>query len=571
MFTRIVLLSVAVALYNCNSPESAAESDGKKVQAVLCTPKTTDIDWYSSGKKAPLFEGLGGIDFRITTSSSEAQRYFNQGMMLSYGFNHAEAARSFFEATRIDSTCAMCHWGFAYVLGPNYNAGMEPDNFQRAYEAVIKAERLSGSSPPLERDLIQALTKRYAKEPPENRGPLDIAYSEAMKSVYAKYPDHPDVAALYAESLMDLHPWDLWLKDGTPQPWTPELLATLESVMRKNPQHPGAHHFYIHAVEAGPNPEKALPSAKLLETMVPGAAHLVHMPSHIYINTGDYHDGSLANLRAVKQDSAYVDACHAQGAYPLAYYPHNWHFLAATATLAGEGELAMRAAYKVQELTDTAIMKEPGWSTLQHYYTIPYNVAIKLGRWDEILAMPSADPSLKYIEAVRRYARGMAWAGNGDLDKALSELRTLKELAADSSLTGLTIWGFNSMTSLLDIAERVLMGHILFKKHEYDESIRLLTEAAELEDQLVYQEPPDWFFSVRHHLGWMLLEAGNVEEAIATYREDLVTWPENGWALHGLYLALEKHGRAKEAAEVKKQFEEAWKWADVELTGSVVM
>lgn len=375
-------LVVFLFLLSCHSNNSSKQKESRTntTQVALCySPAIDDKDWYSSGRKAPILKGLRGIDFKISTTAEadkQVQDYFNQGMMLAYGFNHAEAARSFYEAMRLDSTCAMAHWGFAYVLGPNYNGGMEKDNFQRAYDAALKAQQLADKCTPKEKALIAALTSRYAAEPPNDRKPLDIAYAKAMKKVYNQYPSDPDVGALYAESLMNLHPWDLYeKKTKVPQPWTSELIVVLEYLIKLNPRHPGAHHFYIHAMETSSNPEKALVSAGLLETLVPGSGHLVHMPSHIYINTGDYHSGSLSNINAVKTDSIYSTACHAQGVYPLAYYPHNYHFLAATATLEGNSSLAWQAALQVQKHTAKDIMRQPGWGTLQHYYTIPYYVA----------------------------------------------------------------------------------------------------------------------------------------------------------------------------------------------------
>ncbi|MBP7558290.1 MAG: hypothetical protein KA821_18590, partial [Chitinophagaceae bacterium] len=362
-----------IACNNSNESKEKQESD-KSSQAIGCaTPATSDKAWYSSGKKAPKLRGLEGIEFRITTSSKEAQEYFAQGMMLAYGFNHAEAARSFYEASRIDSACAMAYWGFAYVLGPNYNAGMEEDNFERAFEAAGKAKSLSKNCTPKEAALIEALATRYAAQPPADRSSLDIAYAAAMKKVFTQFPDDPDIGALYAEAMMDLHPWDLYdKKTKALRPWTPELLTTLEHLMKVNPRHPGAHHFYIHALEASATPEKAMASARLLETLVPGSGHLLHMPSHIYINTGDYHAGSLSNIEAAKIDSVYTTTCHAQGAYPLGYYPHNNHFLVATAALEGNSRLAWQTARKLQEHTAQEVMRMPGWGTLQHYYTIPY-------------------------------------------------------------------------------------------------------------------------------------------------------------------------------------------------------
>lgn len=390
--------------FACNNEETSkpVQAQDKSAQTVGCyNPQTNDKAWYSSGKKAPRFKGLEGIDFKISTASNEAQAYFNQGMMLSYGFNHAEAARSFYEAARLDSTCAMAYWGFAYVLGPNYNGGMEEDNFQRAYDAAIKAKSLSASCTPKEKALIGALTSRYAATPPANRSSLDIAYAAAMKKVNSQFPNDPDIGALYAESIMDLHPWDLYdKKTKAPKSWTPELIRVLEHLMKANPAHPGAHHFYVHALETSATPERALPSARLLDSLVPGAGHLVHMPSHIYINTGDYHLGSLSNIRAIEMDSVYTTACHAQGAYPLAYYPHNYHFIAATATLEGNSALAWDAARKLQLHTSEEIMRMLGWGTLQHYYTIPYYLAVKLSMWDTILALAPPAKDLVYPAAI---------------------------------------------------------------------------------------------------------------------------------------------------------------------------
>ncbi|RPE14261.1 tetratricopeptide repeat protein [Chitinophaga lutea] len=549
------------------------QSSDKVSQSVGCyVPRTNDKDWYTSGKKAPLFEGLGGIDFRISTSVEAAQTYFNQGMMLAYGFNHAEAARSFYEATRLDSTCAMAYWGFAYVLGPNYNGGMEEDNFQRAYEAAVKAQSLSKNCTPKEIALIGALAARYVKQPPADRSPLDIAYASAMKKVYTRFPSDPDIGALYAEAVMDLHPWDLYdKKTKAPKAWTPEVLSVLEHLMKIHPQHPGAHHFYIHALEASATPEKALASARLLETLVPGAGHLLHMPSHIYINTGDYHLGSLSNIRAVEVDSIYTTACHAQGAYPLGYFPHNYHFLAATATLEGNAKLAWEAARKLREHTAEDVMRMPGWGTLQHYYTIPLYIAVKLSMWDTIAAAPSPERDLVYPRAIWHYARGMAFLGKHDAARAKKEMDSLNVLAADTTLQDLTIWNINTCADLVQIAAKVLSAGIALQQGESGRSVALLKEAVAMEDLLNYNEPPDWFFSVRHHLGAVLLKAGKHKDAEEVYRQDLKTWRKNGWALKGLYRALELQNRNDEARVAHAAFDEAWKYADMKINSSSSM
>ncbi|WP_127130563.1 tetratricopeptide repeat protein [Pseudoflavitalea rhizosphaerae] len=559
-------------LFACNNGDGTKwpQPAGNDSPVVGCyKPQTTDKAWYTSGKKAPLLKGLEGIDFKISTASKEVQDYFNQGMMLAYGFNHAEAARSFFEAARLDSNCAMAYWGFAYVLGPNYNAGMEEDNFQRAYEAAMKAKSLSRSCTPKEVALIDALSARYVAQPPASRIELDIAYAAAMNKVYTQFPNDPDIGALYAESMMDIHPWDLYEKDTKkPKAWTPELLSVLEHLMKINPKHPGAHHFYIHALEASATPEKALPSSRLLDTLVRGSGHLVHMPSHIYINTGDYHLGTLSNIEAVKVDSIYTTTCHAQGAYPLAYYPHNYHFLVATATLEGNSALAWGTARQLQHHTSEEIMRMPGWGTLQHYYTIPLYTAVKLSLWDTVLALPSPPVDLVYPRVIWHYAKGMAYLGKHDLSAAKKEMDSVKVLAADTTLRDLTVWSINTTADLAQIALKVLAAGIAHQEKKTDQSIALLKEAVALEDKLNYNEPPDWFFSVRHHLGALLLKAGKYNEAEKVYNQDLRVWKKNGWALIGLYNALNMQAKNNEAQKARAAFEESWKYADKMITSS---
>lgn len=566
-------LCVICFMLACNSggktnKELAADTT-KKVISCSSAALTTDLDWYSSGKKAPLLWGLEGVDFKISTTNKETQVYFNQGMMLAYAFNHAEAARSFYEAIRLDSNCAMAYWGYAYVLGPNYNAGMEEGNYQRAYNAVIKAQKLAIKSTPKEKVLIEAILTRYTMNPPADRNALDIAYAAAMEKVFHLYPDDPDIGALYVESLMNLHPWDLYEKKSrTPKKWTPELIEILEHLIKKNAKHPGAHHFYIHAMEASSTPEKALPSAELLYSLVPGAGHLIHMPSHIYINTGDYHLGTLSNIQAVKVDSIYTNACHAQGAYPLAYYPHNYHFLAATATLEGNSKLAWSAAQTLQQHTNRDIMQLPGWGTLQHYYTIPYYVAAKLSMWDTILSLPAPPQQLVYPNAIWHYAKGMAYIAKNNVSNARQELLLLEKLAADTSLQQLTVWDINTTADLVLIASKVLSAAIAVKQKQVSLAENLLTEAVAQEDNLNYNEPPDWFFSVRHHLGAVLIKNGKYGAAEEVYRQDLKTWRKNGWALIGLNKVLTLQNKYNEAVKINAAFNEAWKYADFNITSS---
>ncbi|GGZ92658.1 hypothetical protein [Algibacter mikhailovii] len=531
-----------------------------------CIPPTTDADWYKKDNIAPLLDGYDVIDYPITTSNPLVQRYFNQGLALAYAFNHAEAARSFHYATRIDPNCAMAFWGLAYVLGPNYNAGMEPDNYGRAFKAIEKAKSLAQNSTKKEQEIIEATAIRYSPEPPEDRSQLDLNYSKALKLLQKKYPDDVEIGTLYVESLMNVHPWDLYNHAGEAKPWTHEIVNQLEYLIKKNPKHPGAHHFYIHAVESSNTPERSNESAKAFDNgLVPGSGHLLHMPSHTYIRTGEYHKGTLSNIASVKADSSYISTCHAQGAYPLAYYPHNYHFMAATATLEGNKHWAMIGANKVSKLVHPEIMKEPGWGTLQHYYTIPYYIAVKFKMWDEILEMSLDTYQLNYVQAIQHYAQGMAYLGQKNMKQAKIELTALDALAKDESMKSISIWEINTVYDLVQIAKNVLEAEILAEEGQVDKSIIILKETVAMEDALNYNEPPDWFFSIRHHLGAIQLQAKLYEDAIVTYKADLKKFPKNGWAQHGLKEAYSGLNDLKSLAQVNTDLDESWAHADYKI------
>jgi len=568
----IILTMLLFFLFGCQNSNKKQEK-GLVASTVMCAPVTTDRGWYNGSNKAPLFEGLGDLHFPISTKDTLVQKYFDQGLVLAYGFNHAEAARSFYYATKIDPSCAMAFWGYAYVLGPNYNAGMENDNYERAYKAILEAIKRSrnNNTTEKERDLIEALSKRYVNDPLEDRYPLDLAYAGAMKALYYKYPNDADVSVLYAESLMNLHPWDLQDKEGNDREWTPEIISILKNCIAQYPKHPGAHHFYIHVVEASNTPERALMSAELFDQgLVPNAGHLIHMPSHVYIRTGDYHKGTLANIEAIKVDSAYVTSCNAQGAYPLAYFPHNQHFMAATATLEGNSKWAVYAAEALQKNANKQLMKEPGWGTIQHYYTIPYYVYVKFGKWDDILTIENELPDLDYPTAILHYAKGMSYLGKGNIKAAKNELNTLEKIASKEELKAITVWEINSVYELVQIAYKVLKAEILSQENDFTQSISLLKEAIALEDALSYNEPPDWFFSVRHNLGAMQLAAGQYQNAIDTYKQDLKNLPKNGWALKGLSIAYSKLDDLSSQNETENRFNKAWMTSDIELKSSVV-
>jgi tetratricopeptide (TPR) repeat protein len=569
MNKELLLITALLLCFSCRN--TSKENDDQIVKAppsskYACVPQITDAEWYKKDNIAPLLGGLDAVNYPITTKDPLVQRYFNQGMTLAYGFNHAEAARSFYYATKLDPSCAMAYWGYAYVLGPNYNAGMEDDNYQRAFEAIQKAQLLSVNATEKEQQFIEAMALRYASQPPEDRTSLDAEYSIALKKLYDQYPQDTEISALYAESLMNLHPWNLNEKDGSEKPWTLEIVSLLEKLIEQNPKHPGAHHFYIHAVEASSTPERSNISAKAFDDgLVSGSGHLLHMPSHVYIRTGEYHKGTLSNIAAVKADSTYVTTCHAQGAYPLAYYPHNYHFMAATATLEGNSHWAMIGANKVSEHVHPEIMKQPGWGTLQHFYTIPYYVAVKFKKWDDILNMQLETFDLNYPKAIRHYAEGMAYLGKGDVEKAKQELILLKELTKDESLKEVTVWDINSVYELVIIAAKVLEAELWAIEGDYKTSISLLKMAVAIEDTLNYNEPPDWFFSIRHHLGAIQIKAELYNEAIVNYEEDLKRLPKNGWAHHGLKMAYQGLNDVGNVARIDALIEQSWADADFEI------
>jgi len=529
---------------------------------IYCAPS---FDTLNLNKKAPLLKGLGTIRYSITTRSQMAQKYFNQGLALTYGFNHGEAARSFKTAISLDSTCAMAYWGLALVLGPNYNAALNPTSLTDINFAIDNAIKYRHQVKENERVLIDAISKRFPRQEVKDMTPYYEAYAARMKKAYDQFPTDIEIATLYADALMNLHPWNLWLKDGTPQPWTPEIISHLESTLKQSPTHPGAIHYYIHATEASKNVQKALPYADKLVDAMPSAGHLVHMPSHTYIRTGEYHKGVLVNEKAAVADSTYITQCKVQGAYPMLYYPHNIHFLAACAFLEGNSKKAIEASWKVSANADRKYLHES--VTVQHFFVIPYYTLVNLAKWEEILKLQKPG-ELKYPVAIWHYARGMAFSGQGNIEAAENELAIINRIAEDESLKSSLIWDLNSAQDLVHIAAFTLEGEIAAHKKEYDRAVEILKKAIEKEDNLNYNEPPDWFFSVRHTLGHVLVQAGSFKEAEIIYKEDLSTFPNNGWALRGLYNSLKGQGKNDEAGKVYDQFKKAWKWADITITSS---
>jgi tetratricopeptide (TPR) repeat protein len=521
----------------------------------------------ASKPHAPLYENLGNLHHPISTQNKLAQRYFDQGLTLAYGFNHDAAARSFKQAAKLDPDCAICYWGVAYVLGPNINAPMEKDVLPETWDMLQTAIRLSKNASEKEQAYIQALAMRYPRQHLEDRKSYDIAYANAMREVANRYPDDLDAATLFAEALMDTTPWDYWEADGTPKPEGVEIMATLERILQRNPNHAGANHLYIHAVEKE-RPELGLAAADRLMKLVPGSGHLVHMASHIYIRTGRYHDAVLSNQWGIKADNAYAAICHARGIYADAYMPHNHHFLWFAALMTGQSRVAMNAALQTATVNPQTMRQPEMAGSLQHYYTIPLFTRARFGQWDEILALAAPDADLKYPNGVYQYVRGRAFLGKGQPQQATQALKQLQAIATDPSLNAIKIWGFNSTADILTIASEVLAGELAASQGNYEAAIAHLQAAIKREDALVYTEPADWYQPARQSLGAVLLKAGRAPEAEQVYREDLKIYPDNGWSLYGLAQSLQSQGKTQEAQTVKKRFQEAWKYADVQIIAS---
>jgi tetratricopeptide (TPR) repeat protein len=515
------------------------------------------------GSLAPRLQDLGAHAFPVTTASEAAQRYVDQGLNLAYGFNHAEAARSFREAARLDPDCAMAYWGEAFVLGPNINAPMDPADEPRAHELAQRALALEDKASERERAYIRALAERYSGDAAD-RTARDQAYAAAMAEVARRYPDDLDAATLYVESVMDLRPWGYWMPDGTPYEGTAEIVALTESVIARHPEHPGALHLYIHLMELHA-PEKAEAAADRLLTLMPGAGHVVHMPSHIYQRLGRYADSARANELAIAADEDYISQCRAQGLYPMAYYPHNVHFLWFAATMEGRGAVAVEAARKVASKVDDQALSE--LPLLAAFRVIPYFALTRFGHWDEMLAEPAPPAESLFLAGIWHYARGLAFLAKGEIDAAEAELGEVERLAAGEGLD-VTLFSPNTARAILAIAPEVLGGELAAARGDHDRAIARLERAVRLEDGLVYTEPAEWHYPPRHALGAVLLAAGRAPEAETVYWQDLRRHPDNGWALFGLAQALRVQGKDDQAAAVERRLERAWERADVELTAS---
>ncbi len=516
---------------------------------------------------ATLIEGLGDYSMPVTAKNADVQRWFDQGLAMTYGFNHDAAERSFLKAAELDPGCAMCWWGAALVLGPHVNSGMDPANNPKAWDRLKRAERAAAGATEKEQAFITALAARYGESPPENRRPLDEAYATAMGELSAKYPDDLDAAALHAEAMMDLQPWDYYDASGEPKGNTAKVVSTLESVMARDPEHAGALHLYVHAVEASPDPSRGVAAADTLRELLPGSGHLVHMPAHIYARVGRWHDAVVANQKAIVADDNYLAICKpGPGVYPLGYVPHNHHFLWFAATMEGAGEIArVAAAHTGERTSDPQLMRTPGFEAMQNFSLTPLFAAVRFGRWDEITSMPKPADDVPYLQAMWNYAQAMAAVSQGRLDDAKAYHAALVPAASDPTIEKMLAWDRYSLIGGVQVAERFVVAEIARAEKKYDEAIAALNTAVTIEDTLPYDEPPAWNWPSRLALGNVLLQAGKAAEAEQVFRDELTRNPENGWSLHGLARALKAQGKKQEADEVAERFAKAWANADVDL------
>lgn len=512
-----------------------------------------------------LFKGMGSHHRAVTTTSSKAQQFFDQGLTWMYAFNHDEAIRSFREATRLDPECAMAWWGIALSNGPHINnPAVPPERATAAWDALQQAVAHADKASPVERDLIQALTSRYANPQPEDRSGLDRAYANAMREVWKKYPNDPDVGTLCAESIMDLHPWDLWDKNGTPKEDTGEILKVLHSVLLLDSNNPGANHLFIHAVEASPEPALANAAADRLRDMVPASGHLLHMPSHIDVLTGRWDKAAIQNEKAIATDRRYRALSPNQGFYRL-YMLHNHHMLSFASMMEGNSAVAIRTGREVVE----SVPEEQGRT--QAAFTDPYmgakyDALKRFGKWDEILAEPPPPTYWPITTAMWHYARGIAYAAKRMMPEAESEQESFRYAAA--AVPADAMMAINKASHILVIAEHMLNAEIAFAYGDHDRAIKELENGIAVEDGLIYMEPPEWVQPVRHTLGAFLLSAGDYALAESVYRDDLKKWPENVWSLYGLSRCLQARGATSEAKDVEARLARVKARADINVQTS---
>jgi len=567
----LAICTVTLALVGCGnstppavSTKPAAEPTTAGGMQDMGHLPVTVAEWSQGAR---LYEGLGDFHRKVTTTSDEARRYFDQGMRLMWAFNHDESTRSFAKAVQLDPKCGICYWGVALTVGPNYNLPlMAAPRAKVAFAALQDAQKNAAQASAVEKELIAALAKRYPNAnplDPSNEGPVLSAYAAAMNQVAKQFPDDLDVQTMYAESMMNLHAWKLWTQDGQPAPGTQEIVTTLESVLKRDPRHPGANHYYVHAIEASPHPEKAVEAAEALRGMMPAAGHLEHMPAHIMQRVGRYEDASQANRLGAEADRKYLSTTQPLDYYGM-YVGHNYQFLAYSAAMEGRRAETLDAVGKLRAMIpEKMLLQMPG---LDWYLAEYYLARVRFGLWDQLLAEPAPNSKLPGLTGGYLYARGCALVATGKMPEAkqvLAELdKTAAAMPADYSA------GNNLGKDIIALASTMLKAQISAAEHDTSGSLALFRDAARKEDNLAYDEPSAWFFPVRHTLGAQLLKMGRAPEAEAVYREDLDHNPKNGWSLYGLAQALEAQKKSSEAAKVKEAFKAAWAHADINLTAS---
>ncbi|PIB25300.1 tetratricopeptide repeat protein [Maribacter sp. 4G9] len=564
--TLITLIYFLIPNTTENSLDNTQNASFYSIKCTVAKFLLTDVD--TTQQISPLFENLGNLNFPISTNEELAQTFFNQGLKLTYAFNHAEAHRSFMEASRLDPNSAMTYWGQAYTLGPNINDPIPLDDRKEKYnEAIAKAIALAPKATKKERALINALTHRYSEDLTKDVSELNMAYMNTMSKVAKQFPEDADVQILYAASVMNTVPWNYWDKDGNPSPSIPEAKIALEKAIKINPEHPGAHHYYIHMVEL-PQPDLAVASAEKLGGLMPAAGHIVHMPSHIYIRVGRYLDAVKVNQQAILADEDYISQCYSQGMYPLGYYPHNIHFLWSAATLLGDSELAIDAAKKTAEkVPQGELITLP---FLQNFASVPLLAYTRFGKWNEILTTPSPNEEIKHLKLIWHYARGIAFVRKNNAKEAQEELDAIQNMINDPELENLIAAGFDSSTSIGKVAYEVVAGELASLNGNIPKAIEHLKKAVELEDGLIYTEPAAWYIPTRQNLGAVLLKSEKYEEAEKIYTEDLKLLRQNGWSLMGLHKSLKAQGKEKEAQIIKQEFDKAWEHADIAIDTSIL-
>jgi tetratricopeptide (TPR) repeat protein len=559
----VVLLFAACS--RVPSQEAPKPATPPAAAAMPAMPVTLD-DWAHG---AQIFDGLGSFHRKITTSSAEAQQYFDQGMRLMWAFNHDEASRSFARAAQLDRKCAMCLWGLALTVGPNYNMPMMAESRAKvAFSSLEQATKLLDGATPEERALITALQARYPNSTsldPNNEGPVLKSYADSMRRIAAQFQHDSDIQTMYAESMMNINAWKLWTSEGTPAPGTEDIVRTLEAVLAADPQHPGANHYYVHAIEASPHPEKAVPAAERLRGMMPAAGHLEHMPAHIMQRVGRYEDAAEANRKGAAADSNYLSRTRPLDYYSM-YVAHNFQFLGYSAAMEGRKAETLSAMKQMRDaFPEEAMLAMPG---VDWYGAEPYLALMRFGLWDAILAESRPNAQLKAMSGGYLSAKAAALAAKSRVAEArqtLDELDRLRTgIPADAGA------GMNTVTDLLNLAFLSARSQIELAEHNRDAALTTLVAAVAQEDKLAYDEPADWFFPVRHLLGAELLKAGQPAQAEAVYREDLRRNPDNGWSLFGLSQALRAQHKTAEAAAAESKFREAWRHADVTLTSSAL-